>query len=69
MIVRLAREYRGNPEAIRRIPIGTILSGSGATVQIPLGDVADVQLISGPSFIYREAPGALRTHQIQRARP
>jgi cobalt-zinc-cadmium resistance protein CzcA len=55
MIVRLAHEYRGDPNAIRRIPIGvTDPSGSGATVQIPLGDVADVKLISGPSFIYRE---------------
>jgi cobalt-zinc-cadmium resistance protein CzcA len=55
MIVRLAHEYRGDPDAIRRIPIGVPdSSGSGATVQIPLGDVADVQLISGPSFIYRE---------------
>jgi len=55
MIVRLAHEYRGDPDAIRRIPIGVSdPSGSGATVQIPLGDVADVKLISGPSFIYRE---------------
>jgi cobalt-zinc-cadmium resistance protein CzcA len=55
MIVRLAHEYRGDPEAIRRIPIGVPDgSGSGAMVQIPLGDVANVQLISGPSFIYRE---------------
>jgi cobalt-zinc-cadmium resistance protein CzcA len=55
MIVRLAHEYRGDPDAIRRIPIGVLdPSGSGATVQIPLGDVADVKLISGPSFIYRE---------------
>ena len=55
MVVRLAHEYRGDPEAIKRIPIGAPdSSGSGATVQIPLGDVAYVQLISGPSFIYRE---------------
>ena len=55
MVVRFAHEYRGDPDAIRRIPIGvTDPSGSGATVQIPLGDVADVKLISGPSFIYRE---------------
>jgi heavy metal efflux system protein len=53
MIVRLAHEYRGDPEAIRRIPIG-VPDGNGAMVQIPLGDVANVELISGPSFIYRE---------------
>jgi cobalt-zinc-cadmium resistance protein CzcA len=55
MIVRLAQQFRGDPDAIRRITIGIPdASGSGNTVQIPLGDVADVQLISGPSFIYRE---------------
>jgi heavy metal efflux system protein len=55
MIVRLASQYRGDPEAIRRITIGAPdSSGNGATVQIPLGDVANVQLISGASFIYRE---------------
>lgn len=55
MVVRFASEYRGDPEAIRRIPIAIPdTSGNGTTVQIPLGDVANVQLISGPSFIYRE---------------
>jgi len=55
MIVRLAAQYRGDPDAIRRITIGVPdPSGSGGNVQIPLGDVANVQLISGPSFIYRE---------------
>lgn len=55
MIVRLARQFRGDPDAIRRITIGIPdTSGSGNTVQVPLGDVANVQLISGPSFIYRE---------------
>ncbi len=55
MIVRLARQYRGDPEAIRRISIGAPdPSGAGATVPVPLGDVARVELISGPSFIYRE---------------
>jgi heavy metal efflux system protein len=55
MIVRFAREYRGDPDAIRRIPVGVAdSSGGGGIVQVPLGDVANVQLISGPSFIYRE---------------
>jgi heavy metal efflux system protein len=55
MIVRLAQQYRGDPEAIRRITIGAAdTSGSGAMVPVPLGDVARVELISGPSFIYRE---------------
>jgi cobalt-zinc-cadmium resistance protein CzcA len=55
MIVRLDKRYRGDPDAIRRIVIAAPdPSGNGATVQVPLGDVASVQLISGPSFIYRE---------------
>ncbi len=55
MVVRLSAGYRADPDAIRRITIGAAdPSGNGAIVQVPLGDVADVQLVSGPSFIYRE---------------
>ncbi len=55
MLVRLERQYRGDPDAIRRISIAAPdPSGNGATVQVPLGEVASVRLISGPSFIYRE---------------
>jgi len=55
MIVRMAPQYRADPQAIRRITIAAPdPSGSGGTVQVPLADVADVSLISGPSFIYRE---------------
>jgi len=55
MIVRLERQYRADPDAIRRISVAAPdPSGNGATVQVPLGEVARVALISGPSFIYRE---------------
>ena len=54
MIVRLAPKYRESLDAIRRITIGAASPEGGATVPIPLGDVADVQLVSGASFIYRE---------------
>jgi cobalt-zinc-cadmium resistance protein CzcA len=55
MIVRLDKRYRADPDAIRRIVIAAPdPTGNGATVQVPLGEVASVQLISGPSFIYRE---------------
>jgi heavy metal efflux system protein len=55
IIGRLDRRYRADPDAIRRISIAAPdPSGNGATVQVPLGEVASVQLISGPSFIYRE---------------
>lgn len=55
MIVRMAPQYRADPQAIRRITIAAPdSSGSAGSVQVPLADVADVSLISGPSFIYRE---------------
>ncbi len=54
MVIRLASEYRENLDAIRRITIGTPnLSGNGV-IQVPLSDVANVSLVSGASFIYRE---------------
>jgi len=53
MIVRLAPRYRENLEAIRRIPIG--MQGDGGTVtQVPLSEVATVQIVSGAFYIYRE---------------
>ena len=55
IVVRLERQYRADPDLIRRISIAAPdPSGNGATVQVPLGEVAKVELISGPSFIYRE---------------
>jgi cobalt-zinc-cadmium resistance protein CzcA len=53
MIVRLAAPYRQSLDAIRRIPIAAAGS-TGATIQIALQDVADVSLLSGAAFIYRE---------------
>jgi heavy metal efflux system protein len=52
MIVRLAAPFRQSLDAIRRIPITA--TGSGAPVQIALQDVANVNLLSGAAFIYRE---------------
>jgi heavy metal efflux system protein len=56
MMVRLALPYRDSLEAIRRIPVATP-SNAGAgngVVQVFVEDVAQVQLVSGASFIYRE---------------
>ena len=53
-MVRLAPEYRQSLDAIRHITIGAP-NPDGGVVQIPLTDVADVQLVSGASFIYRES--------------
>ncbi len=52
MVVRLAPRYRENLEAIKRIPIGT-QTDKGVT-QVPLSEVADVALVSGAFYIYRE---------------
>ena len=53
IMVRLAPQYRQDFDAIRGITIGATAPGGGV-IQIPLGDVANVSLVSGPSFIYRE---------------
>ncbi len=56
IMVRLARRSTATSlDAIRRITIGAPdAAGGGAAVQVPLADVATVQLVSGASFIYRE---------------
>ncbi len=52
MVVRLAPKYRENLEAIKRIQIGVQI-GDGVT-QVPLSEVATVDLVSGAYYIYRE---------------
>jgi cobalt-zinc-cadmium resistance protein CzcA len=54
IVVRLAPEYRNNLDAIRRITIGAPNPNGTGIVPIPLLDVAQVTLVSGASFIYRE---------------
>src|SRR5262249_26040160 len=54
MIVRLAPKYRESLDSIRRIMIGAPNPGGSGIVPIPLSDVAEVKLVSGASFIYRE---------------
>jgi cobalt-zinc-cadmium resistance protein CzcA len=54
IMVRLSPSYRNSMDAIRRITIGAPGAASGSVVQIPLADVANVRLVSGASFIYRE---------------
>jgi heavy metal efflux system protein len=52
IVVRLAPQFRQNPEAIKDLRIGA--QGPNGITQIPLNEVADVKLVSGPSYIYRE---------------
>ena len=54
MMVRLSLPYRQNLDAIRHIPIAATASSGNGVIQVPLEDVADVRLVSGAAFIYRE---------------
>jgi cobalt-zinc-cadmium resistance protein CzcA len=49
LIVRLQEQYRSTPEQIRNVLVAT---ANGQ--QIPLKEVADIQVAKGASFIYRE---------------
>jgi cobalt-zinc-cadmium resistance protein CzcA len=54
MMVRLALPFRQNLEAIKKIKIGAPASDGNGVVQVALQDVAEVRLVSGAAFIYRE---------------
>jgi cobalt-zinc-cadmium resistance protein CzcA len=54
IMVRLAPEYRRNLDAIRHITVGAQSPSGNGVIQVPLSDVAQVSLVSGASFIYRE---------------
>jgi heavy metal efflux system protein len=54
MMVRLAAPFRQNLDAIRRITIAAPAGTGRGVIQIPLQDVAEVRLVSGAAFIYRE---------------
>jgi cobalt-zinc-cadmium resistance protein CzcA len=53
LIVRLAPRYREDMEAIRRIQIG-VPGADGKVMQVPLSEVATVQLATGAFYIFRE---------------
>ena len=52
IVVRLAPQFRQNPEAISNITI--VAQGQNGITQIPLSEIASVKLVSGPFYIYRE---------------
>src|SRR5207248_10339349 len=55
LTVRLAPEFRRDLETIRAIPVALPNSDSKTpTAYIRLGDLGDVKLVSGASYIYRE---------------
>src|SRR5689334_14154574 len=53
IIVRLAPEYRKSAEAIQNLRIG-VAGANGTVTQIPLSEVASINLVSGAAYIYRE---------------
>jgi heavy metal efflux system protein len=52
IVVRLAPRFRQDPAAIENMRIG--VQGPSGITQIPLSEVADIKLVSGASYIYRE---------------
>src|SRR5262249_26675534 len=52
IVVRLAPQFRQDVEAIKNLRI--VAQGPNGIAQIPLSQVADVKLVTGPSYIYRE---------------
>src|SRR6266403_1171324 len=53
IIVRLAPEYRRSAEAIQNLRFGAP-GPNGSVTQIPLSEVASINLVSGAAYIYRE---------------
>jgi cobalt-zinc-cadmium resistance protein CzcA len=54
ILVRYAPEFRNSIDALGRITIPATDSASSSLIQVPMSDVADIRLVSGASFIYRE---------------
>jgi cobalt-zinc-cadmium resistance protein CzcA len=54
IVVRLAPPYRQSLDAIKLIPIAAPNPSGAGTFPVTLADVADINLASGASFIYRE---------------
>jgi heavy metal efflux system protein len=54
LVVRLAPKYRQNIEAISSLTIAVQDPATNKVAQIPLSEVASINLVTGPAFIYRE---------------
>jgi cobalt-zinc-cadmium resistance protein CzcA len=54
LVVRLAPKYRQNIESISSLTIAVQDPTTNKVAQIPLGEVARINLVTGASFIYRE---------------
>jgi len=54
LVVRLAPKYRQNIETISSLTIAAQDPATNKVAQIPLSEVASINLVTGPAFIYRE---------------
>lgn len=54
LVVRLAPKYRQNIETISSLTIAVQDPVTNKVAQIPLSEVARINLVTGPAFIYRE---------------
>src|SRR5262245_50334841 len=54
LVVRLAPKYRQNIETISSLTIAVQDPVTNKVAQIPLSEVATINLVTGPAFIYRE---------------
>jgi heavy metal efflux system protein len=54
LVVRLAPRYRQNIETISSLTIAAQDPATNKVAQIPLSEVASINLVTGPAFIYRE---------------
>jgi cobalt-zinc-cadmium resistance protein CzcA len=54
LLVRLAPKYRQNIESIRNLTIAVQDPTTNKVAQIPLSEVASINLVTGAAFIYRE---------------
>jgi cobalt-zinc-cadmium resistance protein CzcA len=54
ILVRLAPKYRQSLDAIRLITVGAPSPTGKGVIAVPLTDIANVRLVSGAAFIFRE---------------
>jgi heavy metal efflux system protein len=54
ILARYAPQYRASTDALRHITMATTDPATSAVTQVALSDVAEIRLMSGASFIYRE---------------
>jgi len=54
IIVRLAPRYRNSMDTLRKLVVDAPNPNGGNPIPVPLSAIADIRLVSGAAFIYRE---------------